>query len=246
MRPACDRELVPLLRRNPPLQSMITNRESLCANSNGHETHRIPYFPTHLDQVAPPTSRRSEARRTYLSNREYAHTGTHPWSWVGNREILRLTTDVGEEAADYDYSHVKARSKVTSDHYIVITVAYDGHPGYGRFLEWVAPELRDAGLTMTEDHNNEPTPSRTWAGIVDGPTFDRFADAWHLEAQPHGPASDRMTQAGYPAARSYTFDGMNWETGGKSPIVYVSVLVDVPRHRYRQGADDSPRVRVHS
>ena len=69
---------------------------------------------------------------------------------------------------------------------------------------------------MTEDHTSTPNPSRTWAGIVDGPTFKRFADAWHLN----------------DATRARTFDGMNWEVDGQSPIVYVSLYIDFVGDRY--------------
>jgi hypothetical protein len=128
---------------------------------------------------------------------------------------------------------------MTPDRYIVIRVAYDRHPSYGRSLAWIAPELRDAGLTMTEDRSREPRPSRTWEGLVDGATFQRFADAWGLHDTPHERTLGRVTEAGHLAARAYTFDGMNWETGGESPIVYVSVLVGVVKTRYRREVDDA-------
>ena len=60
---------------------------------------------------------------------------------------------------------------------ITITVRYDRQPRYGRSLQWIAPELKDSALTMTEDQLDDPTPSRTWAGLVDGPTYERFAEA---------------------------------------------------------------------
>jgi hypothetical protein len=64
--------------------------------------------------------------------------------------------------------------------YITITVRYDRQPRHGRSLQWIAPELKDSALTMTEDQLDDPTPSRTWAGLVDGPTYERFAEAWRL------------------------------------------------------------------
>ncbi len=64
--------------------------------------------------------------------------------------------------------------------YITITVRYDRKPRCGRSLGWIAPELKDSALTMTEDRLDDPTPSRTWAGLVDGPTYERFAEAWRL------------------------------------------------------------------
>ena len=63
---------------------------------------------------------------------------------------------------------------MTGDHYVVIGVAYDRRPAYGGSLSWIAPELRDAGLTMTEDHSDEANASRTRAGVVDGATFARL------------------------------------------------------------------------
>jgi hypothetical protein len=96
--------------------------------------------------------------------------------------------------------------------HITISVQYDRHPDYGRSLAWIAPELRDAGLEMTDDQLDQATPSRSWAGVVDGPVFERFAEAWGLDDADSNP-------------RIYVFDGMNWEAAGASPI--VCVLVDV-------------------
>jgi hypothetical protein len=135
---------------------------------------------------------------------------------------------------------------MTGDHYVVIRVVYDGHPIYGRSLEWIAPELSDAGLTMTEDHVDEPSPWRTWAGVVEGRTFERFADAWQLDAARHERTLGLMTGARHLPTRAYTFDGMNWETGGESPIVYVCVLVGVAGDGHGPTTDDSLRVRLHS
>jgi hypothetical protein len=116
------------------------------------------------------------------------------------------------------------------DRYITIKVAYDHDPHDGRPLSWIAPELTHAGLTMTEHHTDGPNPSRTWAGIVDGPTFKRVADAWHVN----------------DATRARTFDGMNWEVDGQSPIVYVSLDIDVVRDGYDSEARHPASVLVHS
>jgi hypothetical protein len=133
---------------------------------------------------------------------------------------------------------------VVGDRYVVIRAAYERHLRYGRSLEWIAPELREAGLTMAEDRADEPACSRTWAGIVDGATFERFADAWRLDAKPHDRTLSLVTDAGDLDMRAYTFDGMNWEAGGESPIVYVSLLVGVVRDREGHEADDSVRAGV--
>ena len=128
---------------------------------------------------------------------------------------------------------------MTPDRYIVIRVAYDRHPSYGRSLAWIAPELRDAGLTLTEEHSAGMSPSRTWEGFVDGATFRRFADAWGMHHMPHVRTFCLVPEAGHVPMRAYTFDGMNWETGGESPIVYVSVLVGVVNSGYRTGVHAS-------
>lgn len=105
------------------------------------------------------------------------------------------------------------------DRFLTITAVYDRHPSYGRTLDWLAPELTDARLPMTEDRSeDERSPSRTWAGTVHKPIFERFAAAWRLPDE----GEDRL--AG-PVAHVYALDGMNWETGGESPIVCVSVSV---------------------
>jgi hypothetical protein len=107
--------------------------------------------------------------------------------------------------------------------YITITVQYDREPKYGRSLEWIAPELRDSALTMTEDHLGDPTPSRTWAGLVDGATYEQFAETWRLPKDIDETGDDRD-----PVTHPYTLDGMNWAAGNESPIVCVSVGVTKP------------------
>ncbi len=112
--------------------------------------------------------------------------------------------------------------------YITITVRYDRQPSYGRSLQRIAPELRDSALTMTEDQLDDPTPSRTWAEHVDGPTYERFAEAWRL---PKDTDETTSQTAGYDrelVTHSYTLDGMNWEAGNGSPIICVSLQVMQP------------------
>jgi hypothetical protein len=115
-------------------------------------------------------------------------------------------------------------------HRLSITVHFERAARTGRSLEWVAPELRDAGLRMIADQLDDPDPSRTWAGIVDGATFRDLADAWRL------PHTDRA--AGAPGSHgtqdregNFTLDGMNWETDGDSPIVCVSLRVSAVDER---------------
>jgi len=116
------------------------------------------------------------------------------------------------------------------DRHVTLRVEYERDPGYGRSLEWIAPELKDTGLTLTEDRTNEATPSRTWTGVVDAATFERFANAWGLDEATNGPAADALADDAAPAVHEFTFDGMNWEVGGESPIVYVSLSVGAVAH----------------
>jgi hypothetical protein len=52
--------------------------------------------------------------------------------------------------------------------FIVMTVRYEPGARYGRSLAWIAPELEDAELALTEDRVERGAPSATWAGRVEG------------------------------------------------------------------------------
>ncbi len=119
---------------------------------------------------------------------------------------------------------------MVNPHYITITVHYDRQPRYGRSLQWIAPELKDSALTMTEDHLGDPTPSRTWAGLVDGPTYEQFAEAWRLPKDTDETNSPTAGDDRVLVTHCYTLDGMNWETGSESPIVCVSLQVVQPAY----------------
>jgi hypothetical protein len=121
-------------------------------------------------------------------------------------------------------------------HYIAITVRYESRLVRGRSLGRIAPELKDAGLSLIEDRLDDPQPSRTWAGYVDGPTYKRFATAWRLPAgeEGHEPCLRGRDDNN---VLEQTFDGMNWEVNGTSPIVSVSVRAvrfDSARQRLRR------------
>jgi hypothetical protein len=135
---------------------------------------------------------------------------------------------------------------MAGDRYVIVRVAYDRLHTHGRSLRWIAPELADAGLELIEDRAGEPSPSRTWAGVLSAPTFDRFADAWRLHAAASEPVLALATEAGRPRGRDYTLDGMNWESGGESPIVYVSVHVTHLRDRGASEAAKRSRVHAHA
>jgi hypothetical protein len=109
--------------------------------------------------------------------------------------------------------------------YVTITVQYERELTYGRSLEWVAPELKNSALTMTEDNLDEPTPYRTWAGLVDGPTYENIAEVWRLPKDTDETNPRRTTNR---ITHSYVLDGMNWEAGNESPMVCVSLQVTDP------------------
>jgi hypothetical protein len=110
--------------------------------------------------------------------------------------------------------------------HITITVHYDRLPAHGRSLPWLAPELKNARMIMIEDHADDEPPTRTWEGLVDGPTFERFARAWCLDDELREPSPPAPGDG--PDSHAYTLDGLNWEHGGESPIICVSVEVAHP------------------
>lgn len=121
---------------------------------------------------------------------------------------------------------------MAGSHYVAIDVRYEPGVRDGTSLAWIAPELRDDGLDLIEDHLDEPKPSRIWAGCVDGPTFKRFATAWALDRsdEDFGRSEDRPCY-------EQTFDGMNWEVDGVSPIISVSVRTHACGAPRKRGPD---------
>ena len=92
------------------------------------------------------------------------------------------------------------------DRYLILAVEYEPDATDAqRSLGWVAPELLDAGLTMTDDMLGV----RKWAGLLDGDTYERIVDSWGGDAD----------LANY----RHTWDGMEWEVEGSSPIVWASL-----------------------
>jgi len=110
------------------------------------------------------------------------------------------------------------------DRYVILEAEYEPHAKDAeRSLRWLVPELVEAGLTMTEH-----TPGvRNWAGVIDGDTYERFAAAWDLgnkaDARNGGVPTD-----GHLAQHSYTWDGMEWDLGGWSPIIWMNLKVSEP------------------
>ena len=126
---------------------------------------------------------------------------------------------------------------MSEDRFVILTVAYERPAGRGPSLGWIAPELQGAGLSLIEEIHHGWNPCRRWAGLVDGPTFDRFADAWHLHDENDHPASGNPD--GNPMMLAHTLDGMNWDTQGESPVIFATVHVWVlgDRHQARTRAE---------
>lgn len=124
--------------------------------------------------------------------------------------------------------------------HITLKVEYERRPEHGRSLAWIAPELKDAGLRLTDDRLHGRVPSRTWKGIVDGPTFARFARAWRLPTENCRSTPPVPDTKAHADSHTYTLDGLNWESGGISPIVYASVEV-----RQSRAAEPPGRLPAH-
>jgi hypothetical protein len=134
---------------------------------------------------------------------------------------------------------------MTGSQHIAITVRYEPRTSYGTSLAWIAPELRDAGLALIEDHLGDPMPSRTWAGSLDGRTFERFSKSWRLPRNNEHGSATKLDDGNDSGSYERTYDGMNWEVGGESPIISVSVQVGPDSHvdaskASRRGADPPP------
>jgi hypothetical protein len=112
--------------------------------------------------------------------------------------------------------------------YVIVRVAYERDAtGFERSLRWLVPELGDAGLTMTADARG----GREWAGVIDGDTYARLADRWDLDDKPEQTNGAALTEDERPASHTYAWDGMEWETAGSSPIIYMSLRVGDPLER---------------
>jgi hypothetical protein len=123
--------------------------------------------------------------------------------------------------------------------HISITVRCEPDANCGTSLARIAPELRHAGLRLVEDHLDDGRPTRTWDGAVDEGTFRRFATAWRLPRDDEELRADRPADRNETVGYTRTFDGMNWEIDGVSPIISVSVEVTRRARVLPTGAPDS-------
>lgn len=78
-----------------------------------------------------------------------------------------------------------------------------------RALMRLMPELADAALTMTDNGQG----MRHWIGDVDAGAYQRLACAWKLDER-------RLRSC-------RTWDGMEWERDGWSPVVWASLSVEL-------------------
>jgi len=140
---------------------------------------------------------------------------------------LRKTTDSHSTSARISLPIVAVKLvAIAGIQHIAITARYEPHVSRGTSLSWIAPELRGARLALVGDHLSDPMPSRTWAGVVDEQTFARFAKSWGLQRGNNGDSASELDDDTDNTPYTQTYDGMNWELGGKSPIISVSVEVE--------------------
>ena len=98
------------------------------------------------------------------------------------------------------------RAEPAMDRFVILAVDYEPDAtGAQRSLGWVAPELVHTGLTMIKDMLGV----RKWAGVIDHKTYERFVESWGGDAH--------LTNY------RHTWDGMEWEPGGSSPVVCVTL-----------------------
>jgi len=111
------------------------------------------------------------------------------------------------------------------DRYVILEAEYEPDAKEAeRSLRWLVPELVEADLMMTE-----PTPAvRKWAGVIDGNTYERFADVWDLGNKAGELLVGVPTEDRHLLSHSYTWDGMEWELGERSPIVWMNLKVSEP------------------
>jgi hypothetical protein len=109
--------------------------------------------------------------------------------------------------------------------YVILAAAYEPDaPNCARSPGWLVPELVDAGWTLIED-----TPdSRKWAGVIDADTYAGLAEGWGLENRRSEADLSMPGEHRNLASYSYTFDGLEWESGGSSPIVWMRLTVSEP------------------
>jgi hypothetical protein len=122
-------------------------------------------------------------------------------------------------------SLIEGGEEIMERRYVILVAAYEADAGdWARSLGWLVPELVDAGLTVIED-----TPgSRKWAGVIDGDTYARIAEGWGLENNPSEADLSISGERAELASYSYTFDGLEWESGGSSAIVWMRFTVSEP------------------
>ena len=111
------------------------------------------------------------------------------------------------------------------ERYVILVAAYEPDAtDWARSPGWLVPELVDVGWTLTED-----TPDlRKWAGVIDGDSYARFAEGWGLDEKRCEANLGMPGEHGDVASCSYTFDGLEWESGGYSPVVWMRLTVSEP------------------
>jgi hypothetical protein len=64
--------------------------------------------------------------------------------------------------------------------------------------------------------------------VIDEDTYTRLADSWDLANKTDEPNVGILTEYGHLTCHAYTWDGMEWERAGSSPIVWMNLKVSEP------------------
>jgi hypothetical protein len=132
--------------------------------------------------------------------------------------------------ADCNTSLIDGEEEIIEERSVILAAAHEPDAtGWERSPGRLVPELVYAGWTLIEDAPD----SRNWAGVIDGDAFARFAAALGLENR-RGEVTLGMTgEHGDLAGHSYVFDGLEWGSGGSSPVVWMRLT----GQRAREEAD---------
>ena len=113
--------------------------------------------------------------------------------------------------------------------YVVLDVDYKSDDC--QTLGWIAPELANSGLKLTEDGESEfaeygAVCHRKWVGIIPKAVYRELRDSWSLQRENAMETGGILTaEYGLIPAIAWSFDGMEWNTGGSTPIFQASLYV---------------------
>jgi hypothetical protein len=124
-----------------------------------------------------------------------------------------------------DESLIEGGEEIMQRRYVTLAAAYEPDAtDWVRSPGWLVPELVDARWTLIEAAPN----SRSYAGVIDADTYARVAEGLSLERKRGEANLSTPGEHGNLASYSYTFDGLEWESGGSSPVIWMRLTVSEP------------------